>query len=65
MHHQLVTHQTQHIQVAAIALQVGADLLVEHQVDVIQALLVNLAKDMAAKGEITLTKNRADDELVY
>src|SRR5437879_4242691 len=30
-----------------------------------QALLVNLAKDMAAKGEITLTKNRADDELVY
>ena len=26
---------------------------------------VNLAKDMAAKGEITLTKNRADDELVY
>src|ERR1700756_1678595 len=30
-----------------------------------QALLVNLAKDLAAKGEITLTKNRADDELVY
>jgi flagellar motor switch protein FliG len=26
---------------------------------------VNLAKDLAAKGEITLTKNRADDELVY
>src|ERR1700712_117001 len=34
-------------------------------VDEAQALLVNLAKDMAAKGEITLTKNRADDELVY
>ena len=33
--------------------------------DEAQALLVNLAKDMAAKGEITLTKNRADDELVY
>ena len=30
-----------------------------------QALLVNLAKDLAAKGEITLTKNRADEELVY
>src|ERR1700741_3930390 len=34
-------------------------------VDDAQALLVNLAKDMAAKGEITLTKNRADEELVY
>src|SRR6201982_1380226 len=30
-----------------------------------QALLVKLPKDLAAKGEITLTKNRADDELVY
>ena len=34
-------------------------------VDEAQALLVTLAKDMAAKGEITLTKTRADDELVY
>jgi flagellar motor switch protein FliG len=34
-------------------------------VDEAQVLLVNLAKDLAAKGEITLTKNRADDELVY
>src|SRR6201995_1822706 len=34
-------------------------------VDEAQALLVNLAKDLAAKGEITLTKTRADDELVY
>ncbi len=34
-------------------------------VDEAQALLVNLAKDLAAKGEITPTKNRADDELVY
>jgi flagellar motor switch protein FliG len=34
-------------------------------VDEAQALLVNMAKDMAARGEITLTKNRADDELVY
>src|SRR3979490_2047427 len=33
--------------------------------DEAQALLVNLAKDLAAKGEIMLTKNRADDELVY
>src|SRR5438094_6017272 len=34
-------------------------------VDEAPALLVNMAKDLAAKGEITLTKNRADDELVY
>lgn len=34
-------------------------------VDEAQALLVNLAKDLAAKGEIVLTKNRADDEMVY
>lgn len=34
-------------------------------VDEAQALLVNLAKDLAAKGEIMLTKSRADDELVY
>src|SRR5450755_595057 len=34
-------------------------------VDEAQALLGNLAKDLAAKGEIMLTKNRADDELVY
>src|ERR1700720_2820231 len=34
-------------------------------VDEAEALLVNLAKDLAAKGEIMLTKNRADDELVY
>ncbi|MCO5130109.1 MAG: flagellar motor switch protein FliG [Xanthobacteraceae bacterium] len=34
-------------------------------VDEAQALMVNLAKDLAARGEITLTKNRADDELVY
>jgi flagellar motor switch protein FliG len=34
-------------------------------VDEAQALLVNLAKDLAAKGEIMLAKNRADDELVY
>ncbi len=34
-------------------------------VDEAQAQLVNLAKDLAAKGEIMLQKNRADDELVY
>src|ERR1700749_602263 len=34
-------------------------------VDEAEELLVNLAKDLAAKGEIMLTKNRADDELVY
>src|SRR6201987_143216 len=34
-------------------------------VDEAQALLVKLAQELAAQGEITLTKNRADDELVY
>src|ERR1700741_4366032 len=34
-------------------------------VDEAQALLGNLPQDLAAKGEITLTKNRADEELVY
>ncbi|ALK10354.1 Flagellar motor switch protein FliG [Blastochloris viridis] len=34
-------------------------------VDESQAMMVNLAKDLAAKGEITISKNRGDDELVY
>ncbi|MFL6933465.1 MAG: FliG C-terminal domain-containing protein, partial [Xanthobacteraceae bacterium] len=34
-------------------------------VDEAQALLVNLAKDLAARGEILITKSRADEELVY
>ena len=34
-------------------------------VDEAQAMLVNLAKDLAAKGEIMITKNSGDDELVY
>jgi flagellar motor switch protein FliG len=34
-------------------------------VDEAQMLLVNLAKDLAAKGEIMISKNRGDDELVY
>src|SRR5438270_687874 len=34
-------------------------------VDEAQALLVNLAKDLAAKGEILISKNRGDEELVY
>jgi len=34
-------------------------------VDEAQATLVNLAKDLAAKGEIVLSKNRADEKLVY
>ncbi len=37
----------------------GVDLVIEMLAN------VNLAKDLAAKGEIMLTKNRADDELVY
>ena len=34
-------------------------------VDEAQALLVNKAKEMAAKGEILIAKNRGDEELVY
>jgi flagellar motor switch protein FliG len=34
-------------------------------VDDSQALLVNLAKDLAGKGEIMIAKNRTDDELIY
>ncbi len=34
-------------------------------VDEAQSLLVNLAKDLAAKGEIMIAKSGADDELVY
>jgi flagellar motor switch protein FliG len=34
-------------------------------VDEAQAQLVNLAKDLAAKGEIMITKSRGDEELVY
>ena len=30
-----------------------------------RAVVVNLAKDLAAKGEIMISKNRADEELVY
>jgi flagellar motor switch protein FliG len=34
-------------------------------VDEAQVLLVNLAKDLAAKGEIVISKSRGDEELVY
>ena len=34
-------------------------------VDESQVLLVNLAKDLAAKGEIVISKQRGDEELVY
>ena len=34
-------------------------------VDEAQALMVNLAKDLAAKGEIMISKDRGEDELVY
>jgi len=34
-------------------------------VDEAQSLLVNLAKDLAAKGEIMIAKGNGDDELVY
>ncbi len=34
-------------------------------VDEAQTRMVGIAKDLAAKGEIMLQKNRADDELVY
>jgi flagellar motor switch protein FliG len=34
-------------------------------VDEAQAALVNMAKDLAAKGEITISKGKAEEELVY
>ncbi len=34
-------------------------------VDEAQALLVNIAKDMAGKGEILIAKSRGDEELIY
>ena len=34
-------------------------------VDEAQSALVNLAKDLAAKGEIVIAKSGSDDELVY
>src|SRR6476619_3559355 len=34
-------------------------------VDEAQALLVNIAKDLAAKGEILIAKSRGEDELIY
>lgn len=34
-------------------------------VDEAQTMLVNLAKDLAAKGEILISKGRNDDELIY
>jgi flagellar motor switch protein FliG len=34
-------------------------------VDEAQALLVNLTKDLAGKGEIMISKSRSDEELVY
>jgi flagellar motor switch protein FliG len=35
------------------------------EVDEAQAMLVNLAKDLAAKGEIVISKSRGDEELIY
>jgi flagellar motor switch protein FliG len=35
------------------------------EVDESQALLVNLAKDLAAKGEIVIAKSRGEEELIY
>jgi flagellar motor switch protein FliG len=34
-------------------------------VDEAQTLLVNIAKDLAGKGEILITKSRGDEELIY
>jgi flagellar motor switch protein FliG len=35
------------------------------EVDEAQSMLVNIAKDLAAKGDIMITKNNGDEELVY
>ena len=34
-------------------------------VDEAQTVLVNIAKDLAAKGEILISKSRGEEELVY
>ena len=34
-------------------------------VDEAQGLLVNIAKDLAAKGEILISKSRGDDEMIF
>jgi len=34
-------------------------------VDAAQTLMINLAKDLAAKGEIVLSTSKSDDELIY
>jgi flagellar motor switch protein FliG len=34
-------------------------------VDEAQMTMVNVAKDLAAKGEIMLAQNKGEDELVY
>jgi flagellar motor switch protein FliG len=34
-------------------------------VDENQAALVNLAKDLAAKGEIMISKSRGDEEMIF
>ena len=35
------------------------------EVDEAQMFMVNTAKDLAASGEIMISKNRGEDELVY
>ena len=35
------------------------------EVDEAQTRIVSLAKELASKGEITIGKNRAEDELIY
>ena len=35
------------------------------EVETAQTKIVMLAKELAAKGEITIGKNRSEDELVY
>ena len=34
-------------------------------VDEAQMMMVNIAKDLATKGEILLSENKGDDELIY
>ena len=51
--------------IGLMALSTGIVAGAEKDVDEAQGILVNLAKDLAAKGEIMITKNRADDELVF
>ena len=44
---------------------VSSPLLEDVNLSGAQGILVNVTKDLAAKGEIMITKSKGEDELVY